>query len=317
MRYVALAFTAILFFAGCRRDEKRIVGVVPKGATHIFWQTVRAGAIKAAREYNLQVEWNAPTTEIDTGRQIAIVDSMVNRRLAGISLAPIDRKALVAVVERAGQAGIPVAVFDSDIDTASRVTYVATNNREGGRMAARRLGELLGGKGKVAIIGFMAGSASTVEREEGFAEELKAKYPDMQIVQLVFGMSDRAKSRGATENVLNAHPDLAGLFADNESSSAGAVMALKARAGAKVRTVCFDANDQLIDDLKNGVIDGLIIQDPFKMGYESVRAIGAKLKGEEPPKVIDSGVKLITAADLSKPEIDQLLHPDLKTWLGR
>ena len=316
MRHIGLVIL-LLLATGCRREEKKIVGVVPKGATHIFWQTVHAGANKAAMEYGLEVEWNAPALEIDASRQIAIIDSMVNRGLAGIALAPVDRTALVSVVERAGRAGIPVAIYDSDIDTQERLTYVATNNREGGRMAARRLGQLLKGRGKVAVIGFMAGSASTTEREDGFADEIKASYPGMEIVQMVFGMADRAKSRAATENILNAHPDLAGLFADNESSSAGAVMALRAQLsqGKKIRTVCFDANDQLVADLENGVIDGLVLQDPFKMGYESVRAIGMKLRGEVPPKQIDSGVTLATREDLSKPEVIRLLHPDIERWL--
>ena len=316
MRVWFVLALALSVLPGCSRPQpKKVVGVVPKGANHIFWQTVHAGAIKAAREYNLEVEWNAPTLEIDASRQIAIVDSMINRRVAGIALAPVDRKGLVNVVERAHAADIPVAIFDSDIDTDKRLIYVATNNREGGRIAARHLGELLSGKGTVAVIGFMPGSASTMEREEGFQDELK-KFPNMQIVQLAFGMADRAKARAATENILTAHPDLAGLFADNESSSAGAVMALKARATTKVRTVAFDANEQLIGDLHDRVIDALIVQDPFRMGYESVRAIGMKLNGETPPQHIDSGVTKVTRADLEKPDIVRLLHPDISTWLS-
>jgi ribose transport system substrate-binding protein len=315
MRTLLVLFFALLV-GGCRREEpRRVVGVVPKGANHIFWQTVHAGAIKAAREYNLEVEWNAPTIEIDASRQIAIVDSMINRRLAGIALAPVDRRALVNVVERAHASGIPVAVFDSDIDTDKRLIYVATNNREGGRIAARELAELLGGAGKVAVIGFMPGSASTMEREEGFQEELK-KFPGMQMVQLAFGMADRAKARAATENILTAHPDLAGLFADNESSSVGAMMALKARGTTKVRAVVFDSNQQLIGDLHDRLINALIVQDPFRMGYESVKAIGMKLKGETPPRYIDSGVTKVTRADLEKPDIVRLLNPDINTWLS-
>ena len=280
MRRVLPLCLAALALAGCSRDEVRVVGVVPKGANHIFWQTVHAGAVKAARENNLTVEWNAPSIETDSSRQIAILDSMVNRRLAGIAVAPVDRKALINVVERASAAGIPVAIYDSGIDTDKRIAYIATNNREGGRMAARKIGELCGGEGKVAVIGFMPGSASTMEREEGFSDELKARYPKMQIVQMVFGMADRAKARASTENILNAHPDLKAIFADNESSSAGAVMALRSIPGRDVHMVAFDANEQLITDLGTGLVDGLVIQDPFRMGYESVLAIAKKMRGE-------------------------------------
>lgn len=315
-RYLIL-FGSIFFLAGCRDSEKKVVGVVPKGANHIFWQTVHAGAIKAAKEENLQVEWNAPTLEIDSSRQIAIIESMVNRKLAGIALAPVDRKALVGVVERAASSGIPIAIFDSDIDTDKRITYIATDNREGGRKAARLLAELLMGEGEAAVISFMPGSAATMEREEGFREELKKNFPKIKVVQTAYGMADRAKARAATENIMAAHPNLRGLFADNESSSAGAVLALKSRGNAQVRMVAFDSNDELVSDVKDRYIDGLVIQKPFRMGYESVKAIARKLRGEPVVSRIDLPAVLVRRGDLEKPDIVELLHPDISTWLAQ
>ena len=305
----------MLLLSGCTRSEKKVVGVVPKGANHIFWQTVHAGALKAAAEYGFEVEWNAPTLEIDSSRQIEIVDSMVNKHLAGIVLAPVDKHALVAVVERAAAAGIPVSIFDSALDSNKKVSFVATNNEEGGRMAARRLAEVIGGKGKVAVIGFMPGSASTMEREHGFQDEMRKNYPRVDVVAMQFGMADRAKSMAATENILTAHPDLAGLFADNESSLAGTVQALKGRGAKNVKLVGFDASDQLIGDLKAGFIDSLVVQNPFRMGYEATKAIGQKLKGETPQASIDSGATLVTLADLEKTEVKELLFPDLSKYL--
>jgi ribose transport system substrate-binding protein len=308
---VALAALTI----ACREEPKRVIGVVPKGANHIFWQTVHAGAVKAAREYHLEVEWNSPTLEIDASRQIAIVDSMINRHLAGIALAPVDRKALVSPVERAQRAGIPVAIFDSDIDTKERITYVATNNREGGRMAARQLAGLMLNRGKCALIGFMPGSASTMEREEGFLEEMK-KYPDIQVVQTLYGMASQANAMKETENVLTRYPDLNGLFADNESSSMGAVAAITSRSESRVRVVAFDASERLVDDLRHRFIDALLVQDPFKMGYMSVKAIGMKLNGQTPEANVDSGLTVVTRADLEKPDIIPLLYPDIKKYLS-
>ncbi len=306
----------LIVVTGCQRSEVRVVGVVPKGANHIFWQTVHAGAIKAAREFHFEVQWNAPTLEVDSSRQIEIVESMINRHVAGIVLAPVDRQALVGVVERAAREGIPVAIFDSAIDTSRIVSYVATDNTEGGRMAARRLSEVLGGKGKVGVIGFMPGSASTMEREDGFQNEIRKSFPGIEIVGMQFGMADRAKAMAGTENILTAHPDLTGLFADNESSSSGAVQALKSRHSTSVKLVAFDASDQLIADLRDGVIDSLVVQNPFRMGYESTRAIGLKLAGQTPPAKIDSGATLVKREDLDKPEIKALLHPDIQQYLG-
>ncbi len=312
-----LAAAVLVAGAACRRAETRVVGVVPKGANHIFWQTVHAGAIKAAREFGFQVEWNAPTLEIDSSRQIEIVDSMINRRLAGIVLAPVDRAALVSVVERAARAGIPVSIFDSAIDSAKIISYVATDNTEAGRMAARRMGEITGGRGKVGIIGFMPGSASTMEREAGFQDEIRRRFPGIEIAGLQFGMADRAKAMAVTENLLTAHPDLAGLFADNESSSAGAVQAVKSRGAKHVKVVAFDASDQLLADLRAGVIDSIVVQNPFRMGYESTRAVGLRLAGQTPPRTLDSGAVLVRAADLETPHIRELLFPDIQSYLRR
>lgn len=312
---LAAAFL-LLSLASCRPDAKRVVGVVPKGASHLFFQTVHAGAIKAAQEEGLRLEWNAPPTEIDTSRQIEIVESMVNRRLAGIALAPVDRQALVSVVERAAAAGVPVAIFDSDIDTKQRISYIATNNEEAGRIAARRLGEVLGGKGKVAVIGFKPGGASTMEREAGFQDEVRKKFPGIQIVALQYGLADRAKSMAVTENVLTAHPDLAGLYADNEASTAGATQALKGRNERKVKLVAMDSSDQIVQDLKDGWIDSLVVQNPFRMGYESVKAIAAHLAGRKPPEILDTGVSLILPGQLEQPHVMELLSPDVKRWLN-
>lgn len=311
-------FAVLLSFAllgGCQREPSKVIGVVPKGANHIFWQTVRAGAVKAAREGGYQVEWNAPDLEIDASRQIAIVESMINKQLAGIVLAPVDRKALVSVVERAGKAGIPLAIFDSAIDTQQRVSYVATDNVEGGRIAARRLAEIIGKKGKVAVITFMAGSAATEERTHGFEDEIRTKFPEINIVARQFGMADRAKSMAVTENILTAHPDLAGIFADNESSSSGAVQALKSRGKSKVKMVAFDHAENLLEDMKAGWIDSLLVQNPFRMGEASVQAVLAKLRGETPVATVDSGIALVKNEDLAKPEIRALLFPEIQRYL--
>ena len=309
MRLALALLLGLLITSSCRKSDKKVIGVVPKGANHIFWLTVKAGAEKAAAEAGYTVEWNAPALEIDAKRQQDIVESMVNRKLAGIALAPVDRKALVNVVERAAAAGIPTVIYDSDVDTARRLSYIATDNKEGGRMAARRMGELLGGKGKVGVIGFMPGSASTMEREDGFTEELKAKFPNIQLAGMQFGMADRAKAMAVTENMMTAHPDLGGLFADNESSSSGAVQALKSRGNRNVKLVAFDASEALIADLKDGWIDSLVLQDPYRMGYESVKAITRKLSGETPSARQDLPATLATREDLAAGRVAKQLLP--------
>jgi ribose transport system substrate-binding protein len=315
MRALLSMLLLLSLLCGCGRDTKPVVGVIPKGASHQFWQTVHAGAVAAGEEYGLAVEWNAPALEIDRARQIDIVQSMVTRKLAGIAIAPVDKQALVAVLERAAAAGVPVAVYDSDVDTAKRITYVATDNRAGGRLAAQRVAEAIGGKGKVGVVGFMPGSASTMEREEGFLSEMKEKHPAVEVLGVMFGMADRAKAMAVTENLLSSHADLRGLFADNESSLAGAVQALKARGRKEVKLVGFDASEQLAADLREGWIDALVLQDPFRMGYESVKAIGEFRKGAKVAERQELKARLIQRGDLEDAKVKELLFPDLGKWL--
>lgn len=267
--------------------------MAPKGATQTFWLSVQEGAQKAAREFDVELVWNAPAQESDRSRQIAIVDSMINMGVDAIALAPVDRAALVNVVNRAIDRGIPVAVFDSKLDSDRIVSYIATDNREGGRTAAKRLGALLNGKGKVAVIDDMPGSASTTERVNGFQEECRNSFTGIEVLPVQFVMADRAKARAVTENLLTAHTDLAGIFADHENAAIGAALALAARGNHDVRLVGFDSSEQLTQFLKEGWIDSLVVQNPNRMGYEAVRALAMKLSGGYPEKVIDTGSTLV------------------------
>jgi ribose transport system substrate-binding protein len=314
---LSLMTGAALAGLACHRGgAKKLVGVVPKGTNHIFWLTVKAGSLAAAQEYDLEIAWNAPQLEIDSSRQIAIVENLITSNADGIVLAPVDADALVGVVERAAGRGIPVSIFDSGLNTDRIVSYVATDNYGAGVMAARRMGEILGGQGQVGVIGFMPGSASTMEREAGFVDTIGKEFPEIEIVGVQFAMADRAKALAESENLMTAHPNLRGLFADNESSTDGTVRAVAQRgAGGKIKVVGFDASQELVEQLKAGLLDSLIVQNPFKMGYESTKAIGQHLRGEAPARHIDSGAHLILKDDLDRPEIRELLFPDIKRWL--
>jgi ribose transport system substrate-binding protein len=316
MKKLAALVCVWLALAGCARKSKLVIGVVPKGQAHIFWQTVHAGAVAAGRELGVDIRWNGPSMETEFARQVQITESMINGRVDAIVLAPTDRVALVSVVERAMREKIPVAIFDSAIDTENYVSFVATNNYGGGEMAARRIGATLGGKGSVAMLMNMPGSASTQEREKGFEETLAKEFPAIRIAARQFGMSDRAKSLAVAEDILTAGAGLNGIFASNEPGSVGAAQALKSRQlASKIKLVGFDSSPTLVDDLKAGVIDALIVQDPFKIGYTAVQAVVEKLRGGSPAKKIDLPARLITTADLDKPEVQQLLNPDLDKYL--
>jgi len=314
--YGALFLSLLGTLPGCQRSHETVYAVVPKGQAHIFWQTVRAGATAAARESRVEIDWNGPATESDFARQITIVDDFINRHVDGILLAPTDRDALVPAIRRAKQAGIPLTIFDSGANTEDYISFVATDNYGGGVMAARRLAEILGKKGRVAMIAVMPGGASTLAREQGFRETLAKEFPDVKLAAWQFGMSDRARSLTVTEDILTAHPDLDGIFASNESSTIGAVQAVKARGlTGKMKIVGFDNSPSLVDDLKAGAIDSLILQDPFQIGYQGMKTLLDHKAGRTPPRRVGLPPTLVTRENLNDPNVQKLLNPELDRYL--
>ena len=306
---------AVAGITACNRSGKKVIAVIPKGRAHVFWQSVHAGAVKAAQEKNVEIIWNGPATESEFNAQIQIVDAMINRRVDAIALAPIDENAMVQVVERAAAAKIPVVLFDSGLKSDQFATQVSTDNYAAGALAAARMGEILAGEGTVIIVATQAGSASTMAREQGFEDTISQKFPKIKILDKRYGNSDYAQSLKVAENMLTAHPAVHGLFASNESSSAGASQALKSRS-SKVKMVGFDSSEQLINDLKAGIIDSLVVQHPFRMGYEAVLSSTKALAGEKMEKVQNIAPGLVTQKNLAEPEIQDRIHPDLKRYLG-
>jgi ribose transport system substrate-binding protein len=314
---VALLAAICILNLSCNRQKQRRIAVIPKGTAHVFWQSVHAGAAAAGQQFHEEILWDGPPNETDYSRQLEIFDSMLNRHVDGVVVAAADRTILNASLDRAARENVPVVVFDSGVDSTNYVTFVATDNFGAGQMAGRKLGQLLNGKGTVAMIEHAPGSASTMDRERGFKDAISREFPQIQIVAEQYSMSDRAKGMAATENILTAHPDLQGLFASSEPSSVGAAQALKSRGlVGKIRFVAFDSSEGLVEDLSTGVIDALVAQDPFKIGFEGVRAVTEKLDGKTPAKKMDLSATVITKADLARPEIQALLHPDLTKYLG-
>lgn len=305
----------LLAVSACRRPEKKRLAVIPKGRAHVFWQSVHAGARKAAREANVDIIWNGPATETDLTGQLQILDAMITQRVDAIVLAPIDKTAMVNAVERAARQGIPVVIFDSGLDTNQFVAQVATDNYAAGVAAAERMGKILNGKGKVAMVMVQAGAASTMAREQGFQDKIQTDFPGIEIVDRRYGTADFAKSLAVTENILTAHPALDALFSSNESTTVGAAQALKARSGNRVRLVGFDSSQNLLQDLTSGVIDSLVVQHPFRMGYDSVRAALEKLNGGNPVKIQNLPPLVVTRENLDDPEVQERVNPPLSEYL--
>jgi ribose transport system substrate-binding protein len=299
---------------GCNREHQTTIGVIPKASADIFWQSVHAGAVKGSWENHVNIIWEGPPNETDIATEVQIMETMINRRVDAICLAPSDKTAFRIVVNRAVKAGIPVIIYDSGMDSNAYRTFVATDNYLGGELGAERLGERMKGHGKIVMVKTTPGGASTTAREDGFRDGLKAKYPAIQILDERYGMASIAQSLTVTENMLTAYPDLGGIFCSNESGSIGAAQALRAR-NRKLTLVGFDSSPSLIEAVQAGWIDSLVIQDPFTMGETAVNAAVKAIRGEQTPKKIALPPRLVDLRNLHDPAIDAQLHPDLRKYL--
>jgi ribose transport system substrate-binding protein len=322
---IAIALMAAAFSA-CggqnRGDGKLTIAVIPKGTSHVFWQSIHAGAEKAAQELGVSVIWRGPLREDDRASQISEVEGFITRGVSGIVLAPLDDSALVVPVADATRAKIPVVIIDSALKSNDFVSFVATDNKQGGRLAGEALARLLPNGGKIVLIRYAEGSASTAEREEGFLEAIRGGNNFMILSSNQYGGADVEGAYKKSEALLNRFKagdgSLAvdGIFAPNESVTHGMMRVLEDNAWAgKVKFIGFDASDTLVKGLADGHIDGLIVQDPMKMGYLGVKTIVSHIKGEPVEKRIDTGVQLVTRDKMNDPAVKELLHPDLSRWL--
>lgn len=304
-------------------DKTLRVAVVPKGTTHEFWKAIHAGAVQAERELTaagtpVTVIWKGPLREDDREQQLQVVEGFISEGVNGIVLAPLDNRALVRPVEEARRAGVPTVIIDSGLESDSIVSFVATDNRKGGQLAADRMGELLGGKGKVLLLRYAEGSASTHEREVGFLEELHAKYPSIQLVSSdQYAGPTRETAKRTSENLLNRFgSDLQGIFTVNESSTIGMLLALQDinRAG-HVRFIGFDPSPILLSAIRGHQLDGIVVQNPMRMGYLGVKTMVEHLQQKPVQRRIDTGVILVTSANLDSAAVKELVSPPIEQYL--
>lgn len=288
------------------------IAVIPKGTSHAFWKTVEAGAKKAGEELKVTIDWKGPLKEDDRAEQIKVVQQFVAEGVNGIVLAPLDREALASPVASAMGQKIPVVIFDSGLSGEAGkdyVSFVATNNRKGGQMAGEQLLKLMGGKGKVVLLRYAVGSASTDERETGFLEVMKANPGVQMLVDNRYGGATVAGAKDEAMKLMDTLKTADGVFCPNEASTLGMLGALRdSNLAGKIKFVGFDATSELVEALKKGECQALIAQDPGKMGYLGVKTIVAHIKGEKVDPMVDTGVRLVTQESLSDPETKKFLN---------
>ncbi len=322
---MAVASAVVLTSCGGGGGSSKLrIAVVPKGTTHEFWEAIHAGAVKAERELNeegvaVEIVWRGPLKEDDRDQQIQVVENFSAGNADGIVLAPLDDTALVGPVETAMDSGVPVVIIDSGLNTARYVSFIATDNHRGGVLAGEKLAELLEGRGRVILVRYQVGSASTTRREEGFLEAI-AKFPDIAVISSdQYAGATRESAYQTCENLLRRFgQEVGGVFCPNETVTVTMVKALRdiGRAGGAVQVIGFDTGRQSIDDLRRGDLQGLVVQNPLRMGYDGVRTVVAHLRGETVEKRIDTGVMLATPAELDQPELQELLDPPIDRYLN-
>jgi ribose transport system substrate-binding protein len=290
------------------------IAVIPKGTTHVYWKAMQAGAEQAGKDLGVTIRYKGPMLEDDRSGQISLVQQFVSDGVSGIVLAPLDEAALLPASQSAMAAKIPVVVIDSRLNGAvgtDFISLVATNNRQGGQMAGAELSRILGNKGKIVMLRYSAGSASTEDREAGFLDVIHS-HPDMtMLVENRYAGATVDKAFDASLNLLDQLKQADGIFASNESATMGMLKALReSNLTGKVHFIGFDATPQLIDALKAGDLDGLVAQNPKHMGYLAVQTCVNYLKGQKVQPSIDSGAQLITHDNLNDPAVQKLLAGD-------
>ncbi len=301
--------------AASREGKTLRIAVIPKGTTHEYWKSVHAGASQAAKDLeNVEIIWKGPMKEDDREGQISVVTDFVTEKVDGICLAPLDAASLMNSVELSLDNQIPVVIFDSGLeDHAKIVSYVATDNVAGGAAAARRLAEVLGGKGNVILLRYNAGSDSTEQRERGFLETLETEFPEINILSSdqYSGVTPEESLQKATDILNKYRNEVNGLFAVCEPNATGALGALEeTELAGKVKFIAFDSNEMLIHGLQVGHVHGIVLQNPVNMGYEAVRAMVRHLRGEKVEKRVNTGEVVATKENMDDPDIQKLLVPE-------
>lgn len=326
---VQITFAAAAIFAmmllGCGKSKststtvsgqpaaaKLTIAVIPKGTTQLYWKSIHAGAEQAGKDLGVTIDWKGPLQENDRAGQISIVQQFISNGVNGIVLAPLDADSLVRPVQSAAQHKIPVIIIDSSLHAKvgkDYLSYVGTNNELGGKMGGEALIKAMGGKGKVVMLREVAGSASTDQREAGFMDAIKNVPGIIPISTNQHGGANMGDAETVALNMVDRLREANGIFCPNESTAMGMLLALRQNnLTKKVKFVGFDTSPVLINALKDGEINALVAQDPYRMGYLGVKTCVNALRGQKVPPNVDSGVHLITAENLNTPAIQKVLE---------
>lgn len=287
--------------------DQPYIPLISKGFQHQFWQAVKKGADQAAQDFKVKVTFEGPETEQQVDKQIDMLSAALAKRPSALGFAALDSKAAVPLMKKAKEMKIPVVAFDSGVDSDVVLTTAQTDSKAAAALAADKMAEKIGGSGEVAVIGHDQTSTTGVDRRDGFVNEIKAKFPNIKIVDIQYGGGDHLKSAEIAKTLLQAHPNLKGIFGTNEGSAIGAGKGVK-EAKKSVVIIGFDSGKAQKEMIMDGTIAGAITQNPVGIGYKTVEAAVKALKGEKLPKVIDTGFYWYDKSNMNDPKIAAVLY---------
>ncbi len=289
-------------------QDKLYIPLISKGFQHQFWQAVKLGADKAAVEFGVEVTFEGPDTEAQVDKQMDMLSAALAKKPAAIGFAALDSQAAIPLLQQAKDAGIPIIAFDSGVDSDIPMSTATTNNVAAAALAADKMGELIGGAGKVALVVHDQTSRTGIDRRDGFVNEIAAKFPDIEIVDIQYGGGDQLMSTEIAKAILTAHPDLKGFFGANEGSAIGVVNAIKETGTTGVTVIGYDSGAAQKAAIMDGTMAGAITQNPVGIGYETVKAAVMATKGEAVPSLIDTGFYWYDKTNMDSPEIAAVLY---------
>ncbi len=285
------------------------IPVISKGFQHQFWQSVKAGSEKAAKDFNVKITFEGPESESQVDKQIEMLQAALDKKPAAICLAALDSNAAVPLLQKAQAAKIPVIGFDSGVDSDIPATTAATDNIAAAAAAADKMAQLIGDKGEVAVLVHDQTSRTGIDRRDGFVNQMKKAHPNVTIVDVQYGAGDPQKSTDIAKAVIQGHPNLKGYFGANEGSMKGVMNAAKElKKEGQIVMIGYDAGKQLKDAVRAGIVAGAITQDPVQIGYKCVESAIKAIKGETLPKVTDTGFKWWDKSNMDNPDIAPLLY---------
>jgi len=293
---------------GGGEGDQPYVAIVSKGFQHQFWQAVKQGAEQEAAKQNVRITFEGPATEADIEGQVTMLTNALARQPDVLGFAALDSRAAAPLLQQAQSRDIPVVAFDSGVDSPIPLTTAATDNKAAAGEAAKHMAEALGGAGKVALVVHDQTSRSGIDRRDGFTEWMQANAPGIQLLEPQYGGGDQAKSADITKAIIAANPDVKGIYGSNEGSAIGVVKGVQESGVQGVTVVGFDSGKAQIDAIRDGTMLGAITQNPVGMGQQLVDAAVKSMRGEDLPKVIDTGFYWYDKSNVDDPQIQSVIY---------